>query len=92
MIRSFRCRDAKAIFDAEGSVKFRSIERASKRRLDLLAAAPSLRDLAAIRSNHLEALIGVRKGQHRIRIYDLWGICFVWKDADAWDVEIVDYH
>ena len=92
MIRSFRCDETKAIFEGEGSLKFRSIERAAKRRLDLLAAATSLRDLAAIRSNHLEALAGNRKGQHSIRVNQQWRICFVWERADAWQVEIVDYH
>jgi Plasmid maintenance system killer protein. len=23
---------------------------------------------------------------------DQWRICFVWRDGNAWDVEIVDYH
>ncbi len=27
-----------------------------------------------------------------IRINDQWRICFVWKDGNASDVEIVDYH
>ena len=40
----------------------------------------------------LEALKGTRKGQHSIRINDQYRICFVWKDGDAWDVEITDYH
>jgi len=42
--------------------------------------------------NRLEALRGTRKGQYSIRINDQWRICFRWKDADAHDVEIVDYH
>ena len=32
------------------------------------------------------------RGQHSIRINDQWRICFRWKDGDAYDVEIVDYH
>lgn len=35
---------------------------------------------------------GARKGQHGIRINDQWRICFKWKDGNAFDVEIVDYH
>jgi proteic killer suppression protein len=31
-------------------------------------------------------------GQHSIRINDQWRICFYWKDGDAYDAEIVDYH
>jgi proteic killer suppression protein len=43
-------------------------------------------------SNQLEALKGDRNGQHSIRINQQWRLCFVWKDGDAFDVEIVDYH
>ena len=43
-------------------------------------------------NNRIEALRGDRKGQYCIRINDQWRICFRWKDGDAFDVEIVDYH
>ena len=33
-----------------------------------------------------------RQGQHSIRIYDQWRICFRWTDAGPEDVKIVDYH
>ena len=42
--------------------------------------------------NRLEALKRDRAGQYSIRINDQWRICYVWKDGDAYDVEIVDYH
>ena len=35
---------------------------------------------------------GERAGQYSIRVNDQWRICFRWKDGDALDVEIVDYH
>jgi proteic killer suppression protein len=54
--------------------------------------ATELRDLASTPGNHLEALKGDREGQHSIRINDQWRICFVWRNGDAYDVEIVDYH
>ncbi|MDE0836223.1 MAG: type II toxin-antitoxin system RelE/ParE family toxin [Akkermansiaceae bacterium] len=43
-------------------------------------------------SNHLEALKGLRHGQHGIRINDQCRLCFRWKDGNACDVEITDYH
>lgn len=43
-------------------------------------------------ANRLEALKGSRSGQHSIRINDQWRVCFRWKDGDAFDVTIVDYH
>ena len=67
------------------------IERA-QRRLAQLDAATRLSDLKVPPSNQLEALRGNRSGQHSIRINQQWRLCFVWKDGDAFDVEIVDYH
>ena len=42
--------------------------------------------------NLLEALKGDRKGQYSIRVNEQWRICFRWRDGNAYDVEIVDYH
>ena len=36
--------------------------------------------------------IGDRKGLHSVRVNDQWRICFAWRDGEAWDVEIDDYH
>jgi toxin HigB-1 len=62
------------------------------RKLEILAAAGSLDTLRVPPSNRLEKLKGDRSGQHSIRINDQWRICFVWRDGDATEVEIVDYH
>ena len=43
-------------------------------------------------TNHLETLKDDRTGQHSIRINDQWRICFEWKDGNAFNVEITDYH
>jgi plasmid maintenance system killer protein len=43
-------------------------------------------------ANRLEKLKGDRIGQYSIRINDQWRICFIWSNANASDVEIVDYH
>jgi proteic killer suppression protein len=48
--------------------------------------------LAVPPGNQLEALKGDRKGQHSIRINQQWRVCFVWKDGEVLDAEIVDYH
>lgn len=58
----------------------------------MLHAAAKLDDLASAPGNRLEKLSGERAGQHSIRINDRWRICFVWKDGDAYNVEITDYH
>lgn len=72
--------------------RFRAFERAARRKLLYLHQARKLQDLRVPPGNRLEALKGGRKGQHSIRINDAWRICFAWRDGDAWDVEIVDYH
>jgi proteic killer suppression protein len=59
--------------------------------LEILDAATSLRDLE-LPGLRLEALKGDRKGQHSIRINDQFRICFEWRNGDAHNVEIVDYH
>ncbi len=92
MIRSFRSRETEVLFaDLEVS-RFRSFERIARRKLLYLHRARSMRDLQVPPGNRLEALKGDRKGQHSIRINDKWRICFVWRQGDAYEVEIVDYH
>ena len=63
----------------------------ARRKLRMLDNADKLGDLSAVPGN-LEALGGERTGQHSIRINDQWRVCFVWRDGQAEQVEIVDYH
>lgn len=58
----------------------------------MLGDAAELKDLRVPPANRLEALKGERKGQYSIRINNQWRICFRWKNGNAMDVEIVDYH
>jgi proteic killer suppression protein len=91
-IRSFNCRDTEAIYEGRKPRRFRNIETAAERKLQMLDAAVELKDLRSPPGNRLEALKGDRAGQHSIRINDQWRICFVWTDAGPDRVEIVDYH
>jgi proteic killer suppression protein len=91
MIKSFRCRDTKALANDEPVKRFSAIERAARRKLEMLAAAERIVELRSPPGNRLEALKGDCKGQYSIRINDQWRICFRWVDG-AEDVEIVDYH
>jgi proteic killer suppression protein len=92
LIRSFRCPDTEKLFEDVLVRRFRAIEKTGRRKLLFLHAALSLADLRIPPGNRLEALRGDRAGQHSIRINDQWRICFVWKDSEAHNVEIVDYH
>ena len=58
----------------------------------MLDMAATLDFLRSPPGNRLEALAGDRKGQHSIRINQQWRLCFRWRDGNAFDVEITDYH
>ena len=58
----------------------------------MLDAAVKLEDLRISPGNRLEELQHDGKGQHSIAINDQYRVCFVWRDSDAYDVEITDYH
>jgi proteic killer suppression protein len=92
VIRSFRSAETERLHRRQPSQRFRAIEQVARRKLRQLDSATELRDLAAPPGNRLEALRGDRKGQYSIRINDQWRICFAWRDGNAFDVEIVDYH
>ena len=92
MIKSFRSKAAERLHARERVRSFRGFERVAQRKLRQLDIATDLRDLASPPGNRLEALHGDREGQHSIRINDRWRICFVWRNGDPYDVEIVDYH
>jgi toxin HigB-1 len=92
VIRSFRSAETERLFLRQPSRKFRSIERAALRKLDVLDAADDLRVLSTLPGNRLEKLKGDRVGQHSIRINDQWCIRFVWREGNAHEVEITDYH
>ncbi|MFZ5932223.1 MAG: type II toxin-antitoxin system RelE/ParE family toxin [Pseudomonadota bacterium] len=72
--------------------RFRATERMARRKLVLLHSAVQLDDTRSLPGNRLEALSGDRRGKYSIRINLQSRICFVWKDGDAHEVEIVDYH
>jgi proteic killer suppression protein len=93
VIRSFADERTAAIWADRMPKGFPSdLAKVSRRKLRELAAATRLLDLRQPPANHLEALAGDRAGQHSIRVNDQWRLCFVWRDGDAYDVEIVDYH
>ena len=92
MIRSFRDKDARALFEGKSVRRYRAIVKQAQNRLQYLNAAMTLADLAARPSNRFENLAGDRKGQCSIRINEQWRLVFRWTEDGAEDVEIVDYH
>ena len=92
MIRSFKDRNTRRFFEGRRVAAFQGFADQAARCLTLLDNAEALRDLAALPSNRLEAMLGDRAGQYSIRINAQWRICFRWTDDGPCDVEIVDYH
>ncbi len=93
MIKSFRDADTQLLWETGRSRRFpASIRVTALKKLTILHWATSLSDLAVPGGNRLEALTRDRKGQHSIRINDQYRVCFVWRDGNASNVEIVDYH
>jgi proteic killer suppression protein len=93
VIRSFADAETEWLFFTGKSRRLPAdiLKRAMMRLLQLQSAT-RIDDLRIPLSNHLEALRGTRAGQHSVRINDKWRICFHFRDGDAFDVEIVDYH
>ena len=93
MIRSFKNSETEKVYTREGSRKLPTdIQQIALRKLRMLNNATNVNDLRVPPKNRLEKLYGDRAGQHSIRINDQWRICFVWRDGDAYEVEITDYH
>ena len=92
MIKSFKDKETEKIFRGRFSLKLpQNIQRVAARKLEQLNAATVLDTLRVPPGNRLEALTRDRQGQHRVRVNDQWRVCFVWRDDNAFDVEIVDY-
>ncbi len=93
MIKSFKCKETKKIFQGRFSKKLpTNIQRLAERKLIMLHQAANLNDLRIPPANHLESLKGDRAGQHSIKINDQWRICFKWQENGVHQVEITDYH
>lgn len=94
MIVSFTDSATEDLFHGTNSAKaraFGNIAKVAVRKLDVLNAADTLAELAAVPGNNLEALVGDLVGCHSIRINRQFRIVFRW-DNGAHEVRIVDYH
>lgn len=92
MIGSFGDTETERVFQRFQSRRLAAIERVAFRRLRQIDSVNTVEELAQPPGNHLEKLRGDREGQWSVRISDQWRICFEWRDGNAWQVEIVDYH
>jgi proteic killer suppression protein len=93
MIKSFADSDTEALFHGLRPRKLpKEIWNRGLRKLIMVNAATELSELRVPPGNRLEKLRGDRAGQHSIRINDQWRVCFEWREGNAHQVEITDYH
>jgi proteic killer suppression protein len=92
MIRSLADEETAQLFFTGRSRRYSAILKVARRKLQVLDNTNRLEDLREPAGNRLEALKGDRKGQHSIRVNEQYRICFIWRESEPHEVEIVDYH
>jgi proteic killer suppression protein len=93
VIRSFADSETERVFQRLSCKRFSvDVQRIAYRKLVVIDAAETINDLRIPPGNRLEKLKGNREGQNSIRVNDKWRVCFRWREGDAYEVEITDYH
>ena len=92
MIRSFGDKETEQVFHHRHSRRYAAFERVAFRKLRQIHRVIQVEELRSPPGNRLEQLKSDREGQWSILIDDQWRVCFEWRDGDAWNVEIADYH
>ena len=91
MIISFGSKDTEKIWHGERVKKMPlEIQKVGRRKLRMVNNSQDIADLRIPPSNRLEKLKG--SDFYSIRINDQWRIVFRWKNGQALDIEIMDYH
>jgi proteic killer suppression protein len=93
MIRSWRNSVTRKVWEGERPNRFRGLDFDAA--IDLLLAlnvAKALSDLSPLKSVGLHKLKGARKNQWAMSVNARWRICFEFRDGEAYEIEIVDYH
>ncbi len=93
MIAGFRDADTEKLWTLGRCKRLPAkLHRQALKKLYILNAALALENLTVPPGNRLEKLRGDRDGQHSVRINGRYRICFVWRDGNAHEVEVVEYH
>jgi len=93
MIKSFKCKNTKQLFDGNNQKKFsQAVNNVGKRKLDMLEASFDWEDLKVPPSNRFQLLKGDLKGFCSIRINEQFRVIFRFENSNAYDVYIDDYH
>ena len=92
-IKTWACDESRKLLDRQSSrVVPAQIVRRAMRKLLILDACTNVQDLRVPPGNRLERLVGVREGQHSIRVNQSYRVCFVWRGGDAYQVEITNHY
>jgi len=93
MIKTFKCKYTKQLFNGKYQKKFsQAINNIGKRKLDMLEASFDFEDLKVPPSNNFEFLKGDLDGLYSIRINKQFRLIFRFENSNAYDVYIDDYH
>lgn len=96
MISNFRDKRSQDVYDGLSSKETRSfpveLHKIARRKLDYINSAGKIEDLKVPPGNRLHSLKGDLRGFWSISINDQWRIIFQWKEGNALNVEITDYH
>ena len=93
MIKSWANSRSRRYYEDGKISKFRSLDTdTADELLAALDAATALKDLSPLKSVGLHKLSGDRASQRAMTVNGPWRICFRFKNGDAYDVEIIDYH
>ncbi|MBW8326376.1 MAG: type II toxin-antitoxin system RelE/ParE family toxin [Prolixibacteraceae bacterium] len=93
MIKEFGDKETAMIWNGIRSRKLpNEIQDVARRKLRMNNSSQDINDLRIPPANHLEKLKGESNDYYSIRINIQWRIIFSWRNNDAFDVKIIDYH
>lgn len=93
MIIDFNCKETEKIWQGLNSRKLPAvIQPMAKRKLRMLNNVQQVDELRQPPGNRLEPLKGTRSGQYSIRLNQQYRLCFMFRQGNAYNVEIIDYH
>ncbi len=93
MIVDFGDKETEKIWQGIVSKKLpREIQDIARRKLRMINNSLDILDLRIPPANRLEKLKGNLSEYYSIRINNKWRVIFIWKNENAFQVQIVDYH
>ena len=93
MIKEFGDKETELIWNGIRSKRLpNEIQDVARRKLRMINSSQDINDLRIPPANHLEKLKGELSEYYSIRINIQWQIIFNWRNNDAFDVKMLDYH